>query len=340
MGRVQHYKPDKEEKQVCGFLQMLVILLALGLGVTVAVGLRGVLSDEGGFVSWLVPIVFAAVLSTILAGLWHVTLRMALTINPRDPQQLWTVIGYALALTCVHGATSMPFLASAIGGRDAVEHHQMEAVTALSLAADTISANAEARERISSALTGEAEELGRLLAQEVGGLGQSREPGFGPLARQIEQAMRALQDGGDSFDGQSALLGAQIAAARDHVTYARDASALGDHETFAAHFGEARSLLGTAASQGETTFDPSYNFAGSGIPGVRAVAPRLDRLIRENSLGGTRVLLPVYEPLSRPVAVLTYPEAVPLAWSVAIAADFLALGAVALLLLFRLGRQR
>ena len=335
MSKDKRNKQAPELSRTLALLQTLVNILAIGLGVTVAVGLRGVLADEGGFTSWLVPIIFAAILTAVMAGLWHVTLKMAATVNPQDPKQLWTVIAFALALTAVHGATSMPFLASAIGGADAVRHHQERTLAQLSVAADTIQANAEARSTVRAGLASQTEVLRRLLDQEITGSGPSGTSGFGPIATQIQAALNALIRSGERFDGNSGMLLSQIAVVRDNIAAARDASLMGDEQTFIERIGASRAILSSAVREVGGQVSSAYDFGSSPIAQVRTVGERIARLQLAGGIGSERVVLPVYQPVSRPEAVQRYPEVVPLAWSVAAAVDILGLIAVAAIMLLR-----
>lgn len=326
---------EKRPPRTLSFLQTLIVILAIGLGVTVAVGLRGVLAEDGGFTSWLVPIVFAAILSTLLAGLWHVTLRMVSRINPHDAKEVWTAIGYALALTAAHAATSMPFLASAIGGRDAIRHHQDQSINALIVAADTIAATRDAQARLQRGVSRQHERLRQLLELEVAGAGPSRQEGFGPVARSIQEAADILTGASRSIESHAGLFDAELVAARSAIEAARQASLAGDKERFSEHFAAARSLLATLAGKVRPHAEFGYDFSGSPLSDIRDVGVDLGLLVQQLGMGAPRIVLPVYEPISRPVAVLTYAEAVPLAWSVAIAADALPLAVIVLLILFR-----
>lgn len=334
--QAQPEPPEESEwDRMVGFLQTLVIVGACGLGVTVAIGLRGIFSVEGGFTGWLAPLVFALVLTTILAGLWHATINMVGQIDAKDMKQVWTAVGFALLLTTFHGATSVPFLASAIGGGEAIRRHQERALGTLSEAADQIAATTKYRETLRAGLTRQKDVLGQFLGAEIAGEGASRAVGFGPKAREVEAAIDALTRSLREIQGSSSAFEADLLTARSEIDLARREALIGDSARFADHHGRARTILSKLSTDAGGLPTLGFDFAGSSIAGVRDVGAELNLLLQDTRQTSGPIRLPAYAPISKPVAVLTYPDVVPLAWSVAIAADFLPLAVILLLIIMR-----
>lgn len=337
--RKQEEQQEQELRQVLGFLQTLIIIGALGLGVTVAVGLRGIFAVEGGFTGWLVPIAFAVVLTTLLAGLWHITLEWVSRMDADDNKQVWTALAFAGLLMAVHGATSVPFLASAIGGGDAVRHHDERHLSALSVAADNIGTAVNGQARLQSGLARQRANLEDLLAAEIAGDGVSGISGFGPVARDIQDALNAVSRSGRASGGQSRAFRTRLQAARTELDAARRASLSGDRIAFAEKVVTARSLLSELSTTQGLGVPVEYDFAGSDLAALQGIGTDLRFLLAQDDAVTPRVSLPTFEPMSKPVAALTYPEQIPLAWSVAIAAEILPLAIVLLLILYRRMQQ-
>ena len=156
----------------------------------------------------------------------------------------------------------------------------------------------------------------------------------------IRDALTALTDAGRSRDGDERVFGMDLAAVRAEISRARAASQAGETERFAAYVGQIRSDLLALKARANQTVMLGYDFTGSSIPEIRAVGASLAQLRQYANAAARPSGAPGYEPISRPVAVLRYPEVVPLAWSVAIAADLLPLAALVLLILRRRVERR
>lgn len=312
----------------------LAILLSCGIALSVAIGLRGVLSEDGGLSGWIIPIAVSAVLGAVLAGLWHVALGMAQRVRGGDTAAFWTTIGVAVALTAVQAATSMPFLASAIGGHTAVRHHQERVLNALDSAVNAVAGVQAEQAAMDAAFGREADRLTGLRNDEIAGRGPSGQAGDGPVASMIAAAISELLRAGEGRKADAGQVDRLLKSARGAIALSRDASRAGNEAGFVGAVSAARAAL-VEAMEAVAAGNGGFSFSAASLPQIQAAQDRLNAVTRNLAARGLPLRLPEYEALSRPAAVLTYPEAVPLAWSVAVAVDALALVMLLVLLFSR-----
>lgn len=316
--------------------QNLAILLCCAVALSVAVGLRGIFATEGGLTAWLVPVVVAVVLGALLAGLWHMALDTAAAVDVQDPVRFWTVLGLGGGITAIAAMTSMPFLASAIGGAEAVRHHQERTIAVISFAAEDLGETVRRQQRLQDALDGERQGLTELLAREITGRGPSGQAGRGPVAEAISAAVQAFAGAGQSAQTSARAVDVQLQEVRAQLGAARAAAAAGNESAFVASIEAARAGVADIRGRLDHASLVLPDFSLSPLAELRAAGSRLNGTL--SLLPGVAAMpLPAYEAMSRPRAVLTYPEAVPLAWSVAVALDVLPL--VLLVMLVMTGRM-
>lgn len=312
--------------------QILAIIMSVGIGLSVCVGLRGVLADDGGLSGWVVALAVSSILTGVLGSLWHIILSAAARLRADDSEAFWTVVALGAALTVVQAATSLPFLASAIGGGDAVRHHQERALSALSSHANGIVLHDGQRQQVEAAIAAEIRQLTALYEREVAGRGPSGQAGIGTVARSIAETKNQLAGTSERLRLVSSELTMALAQVQANIAAARAASAASNEAAFVSSYEAARTGLADARGRQSSALSSIIGPAAGALPELRDTMARVMSAGRVPT-GTAQAPLPEYVAISRPRAVLSYPDAVPLAWSVAIAIDLLPLLMLVLLIL-------
>jgi len=321
-----------------GLARGLAIVASVGIGFASFWGLRSVLAAHGGLSSWLVPLAFAVALTALLAGAWHMLLGLGAR-RRGDTAGLSLVIGMGVALTAVQIATSSWFLATAVGGAAAVQHHQMLTLEHYDLAAaDAMQRNAHARQigdRVAQARS-EMEQLSR--CEVVTGC-VSGVPTRGPVVRELERAVENLAMLERRAAGSVERRAAEVAFAMDGIAAARTAARDGDEDAFTKHIAAASAAL-VAARETSAGAMVTALPSNSAWEAVRDVYRRLKAATSHPAMSKPMPAMPGYVPMDAASATIAYAEAVSFAWGVAIAVDALPLALLLILILAAHGGDR
>ncbi|WMS43116.1 hypothetical protein RDV64_01545 [Acuticoccus sp. MNP-M23] len=301
------------------------------IGLTSFFGLRHVLGSEGGMSAWIIPLALAVALALTLAGAWHVLLATAARSPENRPKHSW-LLASGCGLVVAHVLTSSLFMATAIGGATALQHHRYQTLNDLTAAASSLAEKSERDRALRGELVQAQTAIDGLISCEVREGCLSGTPGSGTVTRGLEQVARSFQAQAQEFDTSLARRPTLLAQVREQIERARRANLRGDEDNFGAAINAASN--GLRAAEGLNAQSLMAGFATtSRIPQVEQIFSRL----RNATTGGLDLSAPVevtaYEPLDRSAAVMRYAEKVPFAWGVAIAVDALPLALLILLIL-------
>lgn len=311
--------------------QRLATTFAILIGVTSFFGLRQVLHGESGIGQLLIPLVVAPVLTVVLAGGWHILLGTA--ARPQHSRPLLSfVIAAGLGLTGVQIATTSWFLATAIGGGAAVQHHHSVVLNGFKDVLTELRARDERDRVVLGHLTRARNELESLQACEISDGCVSGTPGPGRVARELASEIEGFNRSAHDLETALARRPALLSRVRGQIELAQEASRAGDEQTFGTAVNSVISGLGSANAANPSALLQALG-TDSPVVLVQAVYARL-----RDSMDGlgefvASVRLPSYTPMDPANAVIHYAQYVPFAWAVAVSIDCLPLALLLLILL-------
>lgn len=333
-GHTDYHRESTDDLVAAGNLrlaQRMATFFAVLIGVTSLFGLKLVMTGESGIARWLIPLVAAPVLTVVLAGGWHILLGTA--ARPAHSRPLLSlIIAGGIGLTGVQIATTSWFLATAIGGGAAIQHHHTLALEPFKDVLAQLLAREERDRVILGHLARAESELEGLDACERADGCVSGTKGAGKVARQLAQEIvrfrRSREELGLGLSRRPALL----AHVRGQIEAAQTASRIGDENGFAVAVNSAISGLSSANAADPGALLQALG-SDSDVAAVQAVYTRLRRSMDGLGTFEAPIRLPSYQPMDRATAVIHYAANVPFAWAVAVAIDVLPLALLLLILL-------
>jgi hypothetical protein len=165
---------------------------AVSAGVASYFGLRDAMGGAGAAEGVIVPLVMSVAVAVGAWTLWRQLLLLACRSMVAHRRMLLLSLGLSLAL--VIAALSSWWIAAAIGGQDALRHHEHEHLQALRHALDDAHRQRLREQELVPVLRRVAAALHMEAENERDGHGESGKPGHGPVAR---AARDAASDFGD-----------------------------------------------------------------------------------------------------------------------------------------------
>jgi hypothetical protein len=299
-----------------------------------AIGLHAASPNAG----WLIPALVGIGLAALLAAGWHVVLHGA-AYSRHGKGITASIVGGLLLAAIALGASGWT-LATAIGGSAAQGIYHQQALqqheAALVIAYERVQAQQAIVEQLAltaTAYTGFAE------SEERGDFGA---PGCGPACRDYQRVGANMQSLGRDLRGVLDDAKETFELGQQAVAIGRSAISADDPETF----GIAMAAIASAVSE-LNAVDVSTRATGGGMVeweqanGGPTAANRDNLTEAVHDVAEAAVLdpvpVPVFAPMTRGEAVITYRDRVPGAWIVAAAVDLSPL--VLLLLVMAYARE-
>lgn len=300
------------------------IVASLGVGFSSFWGLRDFFIEQGGLIGWLLPMSLAAVVTVLVAFLWHMLLDLA--SEKRTSVQLALLSGAAVVLTALMIAISAQFVTSAIGGDAALRHHKEAYLTEATELASALEEQSRLTDRQLGQGSQVAGQLQTYLRCEIErGCLSGRGGGEGPNTAALRDLVTGFGLMQDDASSQAGLQQALLNEARVQIEEARRAAREGDAESFNDHIALLHSAISRARGEAERLhFDPSF-LANSAYPEVARLAGRFDGQglqMRDEVLSRP---VPVFEPMDRYEAAVTYSDKVYMAHVLGVAVELLPL---------------
>ncbi|WP_127116237.1 hypothetical protein [Shimia sediminis] len=320
-------KPAEHQKSPPPFLraaQGFAIVASLGVGFSSFWGLRDFFIEQGGLIGWVLPLSLAIVVTAMMAFLWHMLLDLA--AQKREPVAIALLSGAAIVLTGLMIAISAQFVTSAVGGDAGMRHHK-EAY--LSEVTELVSALEEQSRLTDQQLSQGSQVAGQLQAylrcEIARGCLSKRGGGTGPATRVLEDMVSGFSLMQDDASSQAGLQQALLDEARVQIEEARRAARDGDVEGFNDHIALLHAAISRARGEAERLhFDPGF-LANSPYAEVARLAKRFDSQgfqMRDEVLSRP---VPVFEPMDRYEAAVTYSDKVYMAHVLGVSVELLPL---------------
>lgn len=285
--------------------------------------------------NWFIAAPFGIGLGLVIGILWHMTIQSA--ASARRGLNRWALVIIGMVLVGIAISTSSWSLATAIGGKQALQGVHVEAIQTH---ADALYA-AHNRVRQQSALidvTGQVATAYAGASESEASGGLSGRAGFGPKAQKY--ALVADSFRGAASDMQGTLDEAQTTykAGQAQLNDARRAMSTGDKMAVSNALNAVQSTisdLNAVDITGNVANTGIVNFT-TGTKGVSQVADdELTSKVQQTaaSIDTTPIPVPVFVPTSQATAIVDRAGDVPLAWIMAISFDFLPFALLVLVLL-------